>query len=394
MARRASVRYWPSRNAYCCHIKGQQHVLAEGPDDWPDGPTYSAACKRFGELVCLSTADMAKDQNSVRVVCELFLQHISTRRSAGTLWMRQKYLAAFTDALGDVRIRDLTRFAVDAWIDQMRQWRTHPHTGKQTRWANGSIRNALSSIQAAFNWASKSGLITKNPLGALPTPTARSRGREALTGRTPAERAANHQKILAAAPKSLRPLLVCLEATGCRPGELMNATAADFDADLGAIVYYANDTRLEGEFAHKTARHGKDRIIFLTGEALEIVRGLVEKYPAGPLFRTRKGTAWKGTKVGNRFDLIRKAIGIQKLTPYSYRHTFATAWLEQGESVDILAELLGNSPDIIRKHYSHLLGDTGNLRRQLEAFRGITPSAEGTGTPPTAANGDGVSPAE
>ena len=54
-----------------------------------------------------------------------------------------------------------------------------------------------------------------------------------------------------------------------------------------------------------------------------------------------------------------------RLTPYSYRHTFATAWLEQGRSVDILAELLGNSPAVIRKHYSHLLGDAENLRRQL-----------------------------
>ena len=35
MARRATVRYWESRNGYCCWFQGHQHVLAEGPDDFP-----------------------------------------------------------------------------------------------------------------------------------------------------------------------------------------------------------------------------------------------------------------------------------------------------------------------------------------------------------------------
>ena len=59
-------------------------------------------------------------------------------------------------------------------------------------------------------------------------------------------------------------------------------------------------------------------------------------------------------------------------TPYSYRHTFATAWPEQGRSVDILAELLGNSPAVIRKHYSHLLGTpqtSGGSWRRSGPFR-------------------------
>jgi len=38
--------------------------------------------------------------------------------------------------------------------------------------------------------------------------------------------------------------------------------------------------------------------------------------------------------------------------------------------VDILAELLGNTPNVIRKHYSHLMADRKAIRRQLEDFLG------------------------
>ncbi len=370
MARQASVRYWESRRAYACWFKGKQVILAEGPQDYPDGPTYNAAVKKFGQLVTMGNADLAKDNNDVQTVCDLYLRHISTRKTPRTFKIRKQFLQPFVDAHGKTLIRSLTRNMVDAWLDDMRQWRTHPSTGHPTRWTNGSVRFAVASIQAALNWAASSGLTTRNPLGAMPAPRPHSKGREALTGRNPEERAANHQTILSAATGHFRPFIICLEATGCRPGELVHATAADFDAGIGAIVYHAEDNRLEHEHSHKTAGRGKDRVILFTGEALEIVKAMAKKYLTGPLFRTRGGKrGWALNEVMRRFRLIRAATGIPRLTAYSYRHTFATSWLEQGKSIDVLAELLGNTPAIIRKHYSHLLVDHVNLRRQLEAFR-------------------------
>ena len=68
MARRASVRYWASRGSYCCWFNGRQEVLASGPDDFPSGPTYQAALRRFTEITALGSADAAKDANTARVV--------------------------------------------------------------------------------------------------------------------------------------------------------------------------------------------------------------------------------------------------------------------------------------------------------------------------------------
>jgi integrase len=406
MPRRSSVRYWPSRGtwqdehgdtqhgAFCCWFKGKQHVLAEGPNDQKqDGPVFNAAVKKLVELKMLGNASVAKDTNNLQTVCELYLRHVHARKKISTYELRSKYLQPIVSALGKTAVHALTPHMVNAFLDRMREWRTHSANGRRIRWAGGSIRNAVQSLHAALNWAVADGLISKNPLKGLKPPRARSRGREALIGRTPAERAANHRRILAATTKAFRPFVIVLAATGCRPSELAAATAADFNPELGAIVYHADDTRLEGEFSHKTAHHGKDRVILLTGEALEIVKGLVRKHPKGPLFRTRHNIAWSIRSIMGRFQKLQELVGIPQLTAYSYRHTFATSWLEQGKSVDILAELLGNTPAVIRQHYSHLLGDVGNLRRQLEAFSAFTAGAADAQTPPTAANGDGASSA-
>src|SRR5262245_51128917 len=184
MARRASVRYWESRGAYCCWFKGKQTVLAEGPDDFP-GPTYQAALDKFQQLTSLSHADHAKDQNPIRVVCERYLRWLSTRRHQTTLRLRHHLLLPFVEAFGDVTVSQLTQSIVYEWLDRMQQDRPAPKTGRPTRWSRGTIAIACTSLQAAFNWAAKTGLITKNPLIGLEQPPLRSRGREALIGRTP-----------------------------------------------------------------------------------------------------------------------------------------------------------------------------------------------------------------
>src|SRR5262249_40579424 len=156
-------------------------------------------------------------------------------------------------------------------------------------------------------------------------PPPHSRGSEALLGKTPAERAANHQRILAAAPKSLRPLIIIMEATGCRPGELCNARADHFDAGRGTLTFKSVVRSRGGERTHKTAAKDKDRVIVLQGEGLEIVRQLAARFPTGPLFRRRamtvkgersEGRGWTSRGVTNAFKRIRDKLGIPDLSAY------------------------------------------------------------------------------
>ncbi len=46
-----------------------------------------------------------------------------------------------------------------------------------------------------------------------------------------------------------------------------------------------------------------------------------------------------------------KASGVQNAHAHRFRHTLATEILEIGGTIDEAADILGNSPAIIRKHY-------------------------------------------
>ncbi len=161
---------------------------------------------------------------------------------------------------------------------------------------------------------------------------------------------------------------MALENTGARPGELTAATAKDFDRKLGAVVYYADDVRRKDEFRHKTAGKGRTRVIFFTGEALKVLRRLAGEHRTGPLFLSREGNPLNDHAVCSIFTQLRKKVDAPKLTAYSYRHTLATNWLMSGRSIDKLAEILGNSPEVIRRHYSHRCAHREELKKEVEQF--------------------------
>ena len=82
------MRYWPSWGGYRCEYKRRQHLLAKGPDDFPDGETYKAACKAFGNLVCEENATAAKDSNTLATIVPLYLNWLQVRRKSKTVRLR------------------------------------------------------------------------------------------------------------------------------------------------------------------------------------------------------------------------------------------------------------------------------------------------------------------
>ncbi len=372
MPRKPSVRFFPSRNAYYVQIDRKQHRLGDGPDDSPNGPNFLAALDAYRHLLQMGAVGIARDRNTIRVVLETYLQHAERRMRPTTFARRVSQFKLFCGECGETAVGDLTQLAVEAFCVKMRQPRRGKHRSYQ--WTDGSVRLFITTCSAAFRWAVKKKLITANPLDGMDRPARRSRSRECLVSEE------QHRRILdSCTSRYLLPLVVCLENTGCRPGELANATAADWDEDLQAIHYYADDTRREDEFRHKSAGRSKDRVIFFTGDALAVIRGLMAERPTGLLFSTRRGRLWTPSMLAMVFRTLAKRAGVPGFTAYSYRHTLATNWLKAGKSIDVLAEILGNSAETIRRHYSHLCGDRAAIRRQLEEFR-----REAKLTPPAA----------
>jgi integrase len=281
-----------------------------------------------------------------------YIAFIASRRSPATVRIRAAACDRFTRAYGDVPPQRVTHLMV-----------------YEVCRSDGILRMTGSSLRAAFRWAARPGigLLRTNPLEGIELPPCRSRGRECVL--TPEQ----HETILAATNNhynaDFRDFIIALENTGARPGEIAAATAADFSAADGAIVYHGRTRLMRNEHQHKTSGKDKERVILLTGEALEMVKKLARRHREGPLLRNRQNKGWTKIRWIKNFILLSDKLEMPHLMAYSYRHTFATRWLLAGGSVEVLAELLGNTPDTIHKHYAHLLADKVGLRAKLEAFR-------------------------
>jgi integrase/recombinase XerC len=225
---------------------------------------------------------------------------------------------------------------------------------RKPTWSGSTRHDFLSILSIAFRWAERTGRVACNPLRHLRKPPMQSRGDKALIT------ADEHAHLSEAAPRHFLPFLRLLHATGARPGEIASITADNFDA-ANAII------RLRD---HKTARHGKRRVIFLPAEAVAILNEQKAKYGSGHLLRGRFGVPYTKNAVVHMFARLRKRTGIKNATAYGYRHSFATDALASGVPDAHVAELMGHSGTaMLHRHYGHLSSRAGVLRTALKIVR-------------------------
>lgn len=364
MARRPSVRYYSSRGKFYCQHEGKQHCLGDGPDDFPNGPQYQAAVQAFGKLMLGQPTRDKADNNTVEQILkqwvERFVSGLSEQSKVTTVAVIHPFIAAH----GNVPVGKLTPEMVEDFIKLMRKPRTcTTQTYRTFAWGDAATACFIVKLKQAFIWARDRNLMTVDPLKTIKPPPVKTRSR--LTPAT----AETYKVVLAAAMKQpVKDLICCLYFTGCRPSELLNAKASCWNDAKQTITYYGDDRRRDGEFRHKTASQNKDRVIYFPSEAAEVVRRLIIPHPTGYLFRSTTGEPWTQGGVNHAFERLRRFTGIEDLIPYSFRHGFCTRWLLDGGNINVLGELLGNSPKMILKHYAHLIAGRDKIHSQVDAF--------------------------
>ena len=149
--------------------------------------------------------------------------------------------------------------------------------------------------------------------------------------------------------------------TGCRPSELTARRWRDLDPRTGKLSITSSRTEGE-ESATKTA--ASNRSIALFAPVLELVRELkpLRAGPADYIFRQRDGNPINAWKFGERyFQAALTALNIRPRAFYHTRHTFISVMLAHGENPKAIADYVGNSPEMIFKHYAKWLGATGTF---------------------------------
>ena len=150
-----------------------------------------------------------------------------------------------------------------------------------------------------------------------------------------------------------RALLELLYATGMRVSEAGNLRT--------------EDVNLESAFLKCRGKGGKERIIPLGRAAIDSLKAYLKNKgrKATPrrvsteyVFANAKGKPMTRQRIWQLIRKYAREAGIQKkITPHTFRHSFATHLLERGADLRIVQELLGHSDISTTQIYTHVSRD-------------------------------------
>lgn len=356
----SEIGYYPSRKGYYTCFRDKQIKLATGPDDKPTGPTYLGALRKFTEIMETANADTVDQGNTVRLICDLYAQHLRRNDKKASLRIFLDTCTSGIERFGDKTIAEFKPFHVTEWLEAMAKPR-EDSKGRMGKWGETYQAMALRTLICALNWAKKQGLITRHCLDqkGVVKRSKRSRGEEAYID------APIYDKLVRAVNSNFADLIRFLRDTGCRPAEAYHAEARYYRASEKILVYPGQPK--PGDFVWKNAvKTGRDRVIYLNDDLVKMIERRIKLYPEGHLFRTKRNSKWSNEAMSVALRWYSKRLSISPPpTAYGFRHSFATDWLLNSGPIKVLADMIGTSVGMIERHYGHLQVDKVRMRTIL-----------------------------
>ena len=127
--------------------------------------------------------------------------------------------------------------------------------------------------------------------------------------------------------------------TGCRRGEILGLRWEDVDLE-------SRELRLRDT---KTG----PRTVPLSPAAVKLLAGL-PRYEGGPWVIPGRKPGTHLVRLGNAWRLLRKRAGLEDVRLHDLRHSFASSALALGESLPMIARLLGHRQIASTARYAHL----------------------------------------
>jgi len=299
----------------------------------------------------------------VAKVCSEYIKNCEYRLSKGALsTTHRKSTVSFLNDLckycGALPVAQLKKGLVQNWLDSHSTWKS-PAT----------YRGAISIVLAAFNHAQAMYDVV-NPIKGLkkppPNPRLYSFNRE------------DEEAIYRATDGPFGDFVFAAIHTGLRPYCELARITAD-------MVVESERGMMWRVPASKTK---KTRKIPVLPVVADLTRKLMESAPKGSgisLFLNPRGRPWKKCAGVFRFIQIRRALGWDEdpvkrhYTSYICRHTFAHRMLSGywtggvGCSIEVLAELIGDTPKVAFDHYGKEWGQ--HYQEPLWAAMGLAQPA-------------------
>ncbi|MBU0605550.1 MAG: tyrosine recombinase XerC, partial [Candidatus Omnitrophica bacterium] len=245
-------------------------------------------------------------------------------------------LDVFKDFLGDKEIETVDHLSLRRFLAELRA----------KNYAKRTVARKLASLRSFFRFLFREGHIKKNPITAVLTPK--------LDKKLPLFLDTARIDRLLSTPTDRniaglrdRALLETLYSTGIRVSELVGLDLGDIDFISGVIKVLGKGS--------------KERIVPIGEPALGAIRKYIDKRMGyktedkDAVFLNKSGGRLTDRSVRRALDKHIKTCGIiEKISPHSLRHSFATHLLDRGADLRSVQELLGHMNLSTTQIYTHV----------------------------------------
>lgn len=295
-------------------------------------------------------------------VLELFVRHLRDERglSANTVDAYRRDLVQLLTFLhrghtpiGSATYPDLRRFLAQ----------------QATRgYARASVARRVGAIRTFFKWARREGLVLEDPASLLGLPKVQSRlpsvlrpAEAAALIETPSVEKATDEVARAIAFRD-RALLELLYGSGLRISEATGLTVDRIDLRRGRVTVMGKGS--------------KEREVPMSDLAVEAItaylhegRAVLCNHPTDMVFFNRRGKPMSPRDARAMITSLTGTSG-RRVTPHTFRHSFATHLLDGGADLRAVQELLGHASVATTQRYTHVSKD-----RLFEAYAKSHPRA-------------------
>lgn len=235
-------------------------------------------------------------------------------------------------------------------------------------YARASVARRVGAIRTFFKWARREGLVAADPASLLGRPKVQSRLPSVLR---PAEAAAFVEAPVAsegadATERAValrdRALLELLYGSGLRISEATGLTVGRVDLRRGRVTVMGKGS--------------KEREVPMSDLAIDAVTAYLDHGrpeladgPTDTLFFNRRGKPMTPRDARAMIARLAGSSG-RRITPHTFRHSFATHLLDGGADLRVVQELLGHASVATTQRYTHVSKD-----RLFEAYARSHPRA-------------------
>lgn len=221
-------------------------------------------------------------------------------------------------------------------------------------WTRHSI---VSMIHACLNWAVEDNQIGANPFSGVTQPEGEPR--RAMTDE-------EFCRLLRAADRPFRQVLLFLRNSAARPGELRKLRWRHVNFERCLCELPPEENRKGNIGASKR----RPRLIRLPPMLVKLLRFLARggSKPDAHVFTNRRGRAWSKNGLSKKLLRLRHDLGIpDDCKLYGTRHAFGTGAAKAGVEMKTIAELMGHSSSkTTERYYIHLEKEDAHLQEKLE----------------------------